>query len=72
MKPILKEGTRLQRRLAKKFKVAVEEVDLPGKGLARLEIVRHPGGAAVLVSHDKERVLRVATEFAEITGGTLQ
>lgn len=29
------------------------------------------GGAAVLVSHDKERVLRVATEFAEIAGGTL-
>lgn len=29
------------------------------------------GGAAVLVSHDKERVLRVATEFAEISGGTL-
>lgn len=29
------------------------------------------GGAAVLVSHDKERVLNVATEFAEIAGGTL-
>jgi heme exporter protein A len=29
------------------------------------------GGAAVLVSHDKERVLKVATEFHEITGGTL-
>jgi heme exporter protein A len=29
------------------------------------------GGAAVLVSHDKERVLKVATEFAEIAGGTL-
>jgi len=29
------------------------------------------GGAAVLVSHDKERVLRVATEFVEISGGTL-
>ena len=29
------------------------------------------GGAAVLVSHDKERVLKVATEFHEITGGTV-
>jgi ABC-type sulfate/molybdate transport systems ATPase subunit len=29
------------------------------------------GGAAVLVSHDKERVLKVATEFHEITGGNL-
>lgn len=29
------------------------------------------GGAAVLVSHDKERVLKVATDFAEISGGSL-
>jgi len=29
------------------------------------------GGAAVLVSHDKERVLKVATRFKEVAGGSL-
>ncbi|MEN8239885.1 MAG: heme ABC exporter ATP-binding protein CcmA [Actinomycetota bacterium] len=29
------------------------------------------GGAAILVSHDKERVMNVATEFREIAGGSL-
>ncbi len=29
------------------------------------------GGAAVLVSHDKDRVKRVVTEYHEISGGTL-
>jgi heme exporter protein A len=38
---------------------------------ALVERTLDTGGAAVLVSHDTERVLKVATEFREITGGTL-
>lgn len=38
---------------------------------ALVERTLDAGGAAVLVSHDKERVLRVATKFREVKGGSL-
>lgn len=36
--------------------VAIEQVELPNGGRAELEVIRHPGGAAVVALDEQERV----------------
>lgn len=50
--------------------VDVEEVTLPNGGLLRAEIVRHPGGAAV-VALDAARRVCLLRHYRPVTGGWL-
>ena len=46
----------------------VEEVELPNGSIAELELVRHPGGAAVVALDDKNRVC-LLKQFRYAVGG---
>jgi ADP-ribose pyrophosphatase len=54
-----KSGTTLERRSGfsgKVIAVDVERVELPNRAIAELEIIRHPGGAAVVAVNAKREV----------------
>jgi len=61
------------RRLAyegRSIRVFAEEVELPNGAVATLDIVRHPGAAAVVPFEDAERVLLIR-QFRHAAGGTI-
>jgi ADP-ribose pyrophosphatase len=63
----------MKRRLAYQGRaIAVwdEEVELPNGAVAKLDIVRHPGAAAVVPFEDDDRVLLIR-QFRHAAGGTI-
>lgn len=52
------------------FTVTVEEAELPGKGRVSLDIVRHPGAAAMVPFETQEEVLLIR-QYRYAAGGTI-
>lgn len=52
------------------FTVRVEEAELPGKGTVALDIVRHPGAAAIVPFESDEDVLLIR-QYRYAAGGTI-